>query len=204
MATTNNVYVVDDDEAVRGGLQFLLKAAGYAASVYESAVHFLAASASVEPGCVVTDVRMPDMDGVELVRRLTAASSPHHVIVMTGHGDVQLAVEAMKAGAVDFLEKPFKDEILLGAIDAALEVGERTLHLRANQARFAELLSRLTPREQQVLDGVVSGKMNKMIAFDLSISERTVEVYRANIMHKSGASSLSELVRMALLSGRTG
>lgn len=200
MAKTNNVYVVDDDEAVRKGLKFLLMSAGYSPTLFESAIHFLAAA--TDPGCVVTDVRMPEMDGVELVRRLAAANSPHQVIVMTGHGDVQLAVEAMKAGALDFLEKPFRDEALISAIEAALEAGERTVHARADQARFAELLSGLTPREQQVLDGIVAGKMNKTIAYDLGISERTVEVYRANIMHKSGANSLSELVRMALLSGR--
>jgi len=203
MARTNSVYVVDDDEAVRRGLQFLLNSAGYLPAPYESAVHFLAEADRLEPGCVVTDVRMPELDGVELVRRLEAAHSPHQVIVMTGHADVQLAVEAMKAGALDFLEKPFKDEALLRAVDTALEASERALKVRASQARFAELLSSLTPREHQVLDGVVGGKMNKVIAYELGISERTVEVYRANIMQKSGAGSLSELVRMAMLSGRS-
>ena len=202
MARTSDVYVVDDDEAVRRGLGFLLNSAGYQPKLFESAVHFLASAADVAPGCVVTDVRMPDMDGVELVRRLGSMGLAHQIVVITGHGDVQLAVEAMKAGAIDFLEKPFKDDLLLAAVEAALEVKGRVAQTRATQARFAELLSELTPREQQVLDGIVAGKMNKMIAYDLGISERTVEVYRANIMQKTGASSLSELVRMALLSGR--
>ncbi len=202
MARTSDVYVVDDDEAVRRGLGFLLRSAGYQPNLFESAVHFLAAAADVAPGCVITDVRMPEMDGVELVRRLASMGLAHQIVVITGHGDVQLAVEAMKAGAIDFLEKPFKDDLLLAAVEAALEVKGRVAQTRATQARFAELLSELTPREQQVLDGIVAGKMNKMIAHDLGISERTVEVYRANIMQKTGASSLSELVRMALLSGR--
>jgi two-component system response regulator FixJ len=202
MANMRDVYVVDDDEAVRKGLRFLLKSAGYDPTLYESALHFLATATEVAPGCVITDVRMPDMDGVELVRRLNAQGLPHQVVVITGHGDVQLAVEAMKAGAIDFLEKPFRDDLLLTAVQAALEAGGRASQSRATKARFVELLSDLTPREQQVLDGVVAGKMNKVIAHDLGISERTVEVYRANIMQKTGASSLSELVRMALLSGR--
>jgi two-component system response regulator FixJ len=202
MVNMRNVYVVDDDDAVRRGLRFLLKSAGYEPDLFESALQFMAAAPDLVPGCVITDVRMPEMDGLELVRRVASMGLAHQVVVMTGHGDVQLAVEAMKAGAIDFLEKPFKDEALLAAVDLGLATEERLTQSRATQARFMELLSDLTPREQQVLDGVVGGKMNKMIAYDLGISERTVEVYRANIMQKTGANSLSELVRMALLSGR--
>ncbi|MGZ3278438.1 MAG: response regulator FixJ [Caulobacteraceae bacterium] len=198
----HNVYVVDDDDTVRQSLQFLLKSARYDPDLYESAVQFLASAADLAPGCVITDVRMPEMDGLELVQRLSSMGLAHQVVVMTGHADVQMAVAAMKAGAVDFLEKPFEDELLLAAVQAALEAEERLTQSRATQARLAELLSDLTPREQQVLDGVVAGKMNKIIAYELGISERTVEVYRANIMQKTGANSLSELVRMALLSGR--
>ncbi|MGZ3274424.1 MAG: response regulator FixJ [Caulobacteraceae bacterium] len=202
MANMHNVYVVDDDDTVRQSLQFLLKSARYDPDLYESAVQFLASAADLAPGCVITDVRMPEMDGLELVQRLSSMGLAHQVVVMTGHADVQMAVAAMKAGAVDFLEKPFEDELLLAAVQAALEAEERLTQSRATQARLAELLSDLTPREQQVLDGVVAGKMNKIIAYELGISERTVEVYRANIMQKTGANSLSELVRMALLSGR--
>lgn len=195
------VHVIDDDEAMRESLRFLLRSAGLAAKTYESALDFLAQQDEISRGCVITDVRMPEMNGLELVRRLKERGSPYPVIVITGHGDVPLAVEAMKAGVVDFLEKPFDDEALLRAVRSALDAGARTAQEQAERARFEVMLSGLSPREQDVLHGVVAGKANKVIAFELGISPRTVEVYRANVMTKTGASGLSELVRMALLAG---
>jgi two-component system response regulator FixJ len=193
--------VIDDDEAMRDSLSFLLDTAGIPARTYESAVAFLAQAGDLAPGCIVTDVRMPEMNGLELVRRLKERGSPHRVIVITGHGDVPLAVEAMKAGVVDFLEKPFDDEALLQAVRSALDVQARVDQQQAERRRFEAMLDGLSPREQEVLRGVIDGKANKVIAHDLRISPRTVEVYRANVMTKTGASGLSELVRMALLAG---
>lgn len=195
------IHVIDDDVDVRQSLAFLLSTAGLAVRVHESAVAFLAALPELQDGCVVTDVRMPDMDGLELQRRLRANKIGLPVIVMTGHGDVALAVEAMKAGAVDFIEKPFDDEVLLGAIRSALA---RQAEGARNENRRAEIRGRLdllSEREREVLDGLVAGKPNKIIAYDLGISARTVEVYRANLMTKMQADSLSELVRMAILDG---
>lgn len=193
------VHVIDDDEAMRQSLEFLLDTAGYAARTYESAPQFLQHLGSLEPGCIVTDVRMPEMNGLELVRRLTAEGVTLPVIVLTGHGDVPLAVEAMKAGVKDFLEKPFDDEVLLAAVAAALDSGQEARREEAERHRFETMLAALSPREKDVLHGVVAGKANKVIAHELGISPRTVEVYRANVMTKTGAASLSDLVRMALL-----
>jgi two-component system, LuxR family, response regulator FixJ len=193
------VHVIDDDEAVRQSLAFLLSTAGFAVRVHESAAGFLAALPATKAGCIVTDVRMPEMDGIELQRRLRASKVAVPVIVITGHGDVALAVEAMKAGAVDFIEKPFDDEVLLGAIRSALA---RRAEDAKGEARAAEIRGRLqllSSREREVMDGLVAGKPNKIIAHDLGISPRTVEVYRANLMTKMQADSLSDLVRMALL-----
>jgi two-component system response regulator FixJ len=195
------VHVIDDDEAMRESLSFLLDTAGFGARTYDSAVQFLAGADAAEPGCIVTDVRMPEMNGLELVRRLKERGAPHPVIVITGHGDVPLAVEAMKAGVVDFLEKPFNDDTLLAAIRAALETSGRSTEQEAEKRRFNEMLNALSPRETDVLRGVVAGKPNKIIAYELGISPRTVEVYRANVMTKTQAGGLSELVRMALLTG---
>lgn len=196
------VHVIDDDADVRHSLAFLLTAAGFAVRVHESAVAFLAVLAEVREGCVVTDIRMPQMNGLELQRRLGELESGLPVIVMTGHGDVPLAVEAMKAGAVDFIEKPFDDEVLLSAVRAALA---RHAQESARDARTLEIqdrIKRLSEREREVLDRLVAGKPNKVIAFELGISPRTVEVYRANVMTKMQADSLSELVRMALMEHR--
>lgn len=195
------VHVIDDDEAMRESLRFLLDAAGLAARTYESAVQFLTHAEGLADGCIVTDVRMPDMNGLELVRRLNALGLPHPVIVITGHGDVPLAVEAMKSGVVDFIEKPFNDEVFLNAVRAALDKGTRASLRDAEKRRFESMLEALSPREQEVLRRVIDGKPNKVIAFELGISPRTVEVYRANVMTKTGAGGLSELVRMALLAG---
>jgi two-component system response regulator FixJ len=193
--------VIDDDEAMRESLSFLLDSAGIRARTYESAVAFLQQLDGLEPGCIVTDVRMPEMNGLELVRRLKERGVQQPVIVITGHGDVPLAVEAMKAGVIDFLEKPFDDEALLQAVRSALDAREREDQQHGEKRRFEAMLEGLSPREQEVLRGVIAGKPNKVIAYDLGISPRTVEVYRANVMTKTGASGLSELVRMALLAG---
>jgi two-component system, LuxR family, response regulator FixJ len=193
------VHVIDDDVAVRDSLSFVLETAGFAVQVHESAVDFLKALPKVEVGCIVTDVRMPGIDGIELQRRLRAQKCADPVIVITGHGDIALAVEAMKAGAVDFIEKPFDDEVLIRAIRSALA---RSRHKDERTAAASEIRSRLmllSERERQVLEGLVAGKANKVIAYDLGISPRTVEIYRANVMTKMQADSLSALVRMALV-----
>ena len=196
MASDAVVHLIDDDEGVRQALAFLLTASGFAVRVHELAGSFLDTVATVQPGCVITDVRMPGVDGLELQRQLKARRLGLPVIVMTGHGDVPLAVEAMKAGAVDFLEKPFEDEALLSAIRAALD--RYAVNTRRNEELSATKvkLDTLTAREREVLDGLVAGQPNKTIAYDLKISARTVEVHRANLMSKMGASSLSDLVRM--------
>jgi len=192
------VHVIDDDEAMRESLDFLLDSAGMRVRTYESALSLLDRD-ELESGVIVTDVRMPEMNGLELVRRLKARGTPHPVIVITGHGDVPLAVEAMKAGVVDFLEKPFDDDALLGAIRTAMADTSKLSEDEAERARLKEIFDTLSPREQEVLQGVVDGKLNKVIAHELGISPRTVEVYRANVMSKTGAKGLSELVRMVLL-----
>jgi two-component system response regulator FixJ len=196
------VHIIDDDEAMRDSLSFLLEAAQYKSRTYDSAPAFLAALPLSAPGCIVTDVRMPEMSGMELVRRLQEQRVTHPVIVITGHADVPLAVEAMKAGVVDFIEKPFDDEALLSAIRQALARG---IDQQAEREARSEVLARidsLSGREREVLDGLVAGRGNKVIAFDLGISPRTVEIYRANLMTKMGASGLSDLVRMTLLARR--
>jgi len=197
------VHVVDDDDAVRDSLAFLLETEGMAVRTYESALQFLAVADTAAPGCIVTDVRMPEMTGLELVARLKALNIPLPVVVMTGHADVPLAVEAMKAGVVDFIEKPFDDEAMLTAVRTALQrapadVGEEDSRVVEIRQRMASL----SGREAEVLDGLVAGKPNKVIAYDLGISPRTIEVYRANVMTKMQAGSLSELVRMSLLAAR--
>ena len=196
------VHVIDDDADVRQSLAFLLSTAGLAVRIHESALSFLEKLPDAADGCIVTDIRMPGMDGLELQRRLTANKVGLPVIVITGHGDVALAVQAMKAGAVDFIEKPFDDEVLLASIRSALSLGAQDARRDAKVAVVIERLKLLTQREREVLDGLVDGKPNKIIAFDLGISPRTVEVHRANVMTKMQAESLSELVRMALLAGR--
>jgi two-component system, LuxR family, response regulator FixJ len=193
------VHVVDDDVAVRKSLAFLLASDGLAVRLHESASAFLDEVKDIEAGCIVTDVRMPGIDGMEFLRRLKARGSTLPVIVMTGHADVPMAVEAMKEGAVDFIEKPFGDEVFLAAVRSALLRQDRNLHQTPELLQAQARLESLSERERQVLDGLVAGKANKVIAFDLGISPRTVEIYRANVMSKMQARSLSELVRMALL-----
>ena len=195
------VHVIDDDVAVRKSLAFLLASDRLPVRVHESGAAFLEEINKATSGCIVTDVRMPEINGIELMRRLKARGITIPVIVMTGHADVPLAVEAMKEGALDFIEKPFDDEVLLAAVRAALERQEETAQQGARAAELAARLHSLSDRERQVLELLVAGKANKVIAFELGISPRTVEIYRANVMSKMQAGSLSELVRMALLAG---
>jgi len=191
------VHLIDDDEDVRRAVSFLLGTAGMAVRVYESASAFLDQDMSQLTGCVVSDVRMPGIDGLELLRRLRARGVALPVVIMTGHADVPMAVEAMKSGAADFIEKPFSGEALLLAVKAV--AARRNPKSDGNSAHVRARLESLTPREAQVLEGLLAGQPNKTIAFDLGLSPRTVEVHRANVMSKMGASSLSELVRMTLL-----
>lgn len=201
MQPSNLVHVIDDDDAVRESLAFLLKTASMEVQTYESAGAFLSALPNVNSGCIITDVRMPEISGVDLLRRLKELKIGIPVIVITGHGDVQLAVEAMKIGAADFIEKPFDDELLLAAVKSALGQWEKAAQQETEHAKLLATLATLTSREREVLEGLVAGKPNKIIAFDLGISPRTVEIYRANVMTKMNAGSLSELVRIALVAG---
>ncbi|HEY7843415.1 MAG TPA: response regulator FixJ [Bradyrhizobium sp.] len=195
------IHVIDDDAAMRDSLAFLLDVNGFGPRVYESADAFLGGVDLASLACVISDIRMPGMNGIELVRKLKGGGSSCPVILITGHGDVVLAVEAMKAGAADFIEKPFDDAALLGAIRAALEARPVALGDNAAKKEAEAQLAELSPRERDVLQGLVAGKINKVIAHELAISPRTVEVYRANLMAKTGARSMSELMRIALAAG---
>jgi two-component system response regulator FixJ len=201
MSDKTVIHVVDDDPAMRDSLSFLLDVNGFAPKAYESAYAFLMGAVIGLPTCVVSDIRMPGLNGIELVRELKGRGMNCPVILITGHGDVALAVEAMKAGAVDFIEKPFDDQALLGAISAALETHSTSQGDGAAKKAAEARLTELSPRERDVLQGLVAGKINKVIAHELSISPRTVEVYRANLMAKTGARSMSELMRIALAAG---
>jgi two-component system response regulator FixJ len=201
MACEGMVHVVDDDEAIRDSVAFQLQTAGYQTLAYDSAESFLAALPEVTRGCVLTDVRMPGLSGLELVLQLVKLGFKHPIIMMTGHGDIPLAVEAMKAGVVDFIEKPLDDDILLAAIARALSKPAAAEQQDEQRAAWQVRFALLSPRERDVLTGVIAGKPNKIIAYELGISPRTVEVYRAGLMTKTEASSLSELIRMALRLG---
>ena len=193
------VHVIDDDEGLRESLAFLLRSAQLEVRCFDSAKVFLEKLPDAVPGCVVTDVRMPDMSGIELLRRLKELKIGVPVIVITGHGDIALAVEAMKMGAADFFEKPFDDDLLLASVRAALRQQADQTKRGAERAEIEHRIATLSPREKDVLAGLIEGRANKQIAFDLGISPRTVEIYRANLMNKMKADSLSDLVRMALL-----
>lgn len=195
------VHVIDDDEAVRRSLDFLLQSASFKTRTYETALAFLNALPDISSGCIVTDVRMPEMSGVELLRHLRRINLRMPVIIITGHADVPMAVDAMKSGAADFLEKPFDDEVLLVAVRAALASAENVKERESERAELQRRFETLSKREREVLAGLVAGKPNKTIAFDLGISPRTVEIYRANVMTKMRAVSLSELVRMTMIAG---
>ncbi|NIP72958.1 MAG: response regulator transcription factor [Gammaproteobacteria bacterium] len=192
------IYVVDDDEPIRKSLHLLMKSAGYTSRCCASAHEFLECHDASRPGCLVLDVRMPGMSGLELQEMLRETGIAIPVIIMTGHGDIPMAVRAMKAGALDFIEKPFDNQLLLNRIAQALEeaADERERWQAAMEA--AELLDRLTPRERETMDLLVEGKLNKQIAADLGISVRTVEAHRAKIMEKLDARSLSDLVRLSM------
>jgi two-component system response regulator FixJ len=198
------VHVIDDDEAARDSLAFLLRTADINVQTYDSAPAFLKALPGIRAGCVITDVRMPEMSGVDLLRRLKEMEVGLPVIVITGHGDVPLAVEAMRLGATDFLEKPYEDEILLTSVRNALGRHERDARRDAERAELQDRIESLSTRERQVLEGLIAGHPNKVIAYDLGISPRTVEIYRANVMTKMKAATLSDLVRMALMGGMLG
>jgi two-component system response regulator FixJ len=198
------VHVIDDDEGLRESLTFLLRTAKIDVRGYASAKAFLDMLPAISLGCVITDVRMPGMNGIDLLRRLKELSVTVPVIVITGHGDVSLAVEAMKIGAMDFLEKPFDDEVLLASVNSALRQQNGQARRHGERAEIETRVAALSPRERDVLGGLVVGRANKQIAFDLGISPRTVEIYRANLMNKMQAGSLSELVRMALIIGILG
>lgn len=195
------VHVVDDDADVRSSVAFLLRSAGLEVFTYESGAALLDAMTNIVGGCVITDVRMPGMSGLELQQKLKSLKAGLPVIIITGHGDVPLAVEALKAGAIDFIEKPFSQEVMIAAVRSALERRKLDSNSDAEKSQIAARLESLSPRERQVLEGIVAGKPNKAVANDLDISPRTVEVFRANIMTKMQATSLSDLVRMALVAG---
>ena len=195
------MHVVDDDAAVRDSLAVLLTACGFTVQTHASAETLLAAAAGLAPGCVLTDVRMPGLDGLALQRRLAELGLHVTVVVMTGHGDVPLAVQAMKAGAVDFLQKPFSEQELLGAVRQALAAQRRAAEAAAAAEAAVARLASLTPREREVLDGLVAGHQTKVIAQALGASPRTIEVHRARVMEKLGVHSLPELVRLVQAAG---
>lgn len=195
------VHVIDDDDAARESLEFLLRSAKFEVRTYDSAKVFLKVLPTVQAGCLITDVRMPEVSGIDLLRKLRELDFGIPVIVITGHGDVPLAVEAMRMGAIDFLEKPYEDDVLLQSVHTALNQGDKKAAQSAQKAELHERLATLSHREREVLDGLVAGHPNKIIAFNLGISPRTVEIYRANVMTKMKAGSLSELVRMTLVAG---
>ncbi|QPC42655.1 response regulator transcription factor FixJ [Kaustia mangrovi] len=199
MSSAGLVHVIDDDEAMRDSLAFLLAAERFEVVGHDSADSFLETLPSLGFACIVTDVRMPGMTGIELLHHMREVDKFLPVIVITGHSDVPLAVEALKAGAFDFIEKPFDDERMIAAIRSALEFRSRAQHQEDSRAEIRTRLDTLTERERQVFDGLVAGHPNKIIAHDLGISPRTVEIYRANVMHKLEASSLSQVVRMAFI-----
>ena len=201
MLAERRVYIVDDDEAVRDSLSVLLEFKAFAVRSFASALEFLEAAPSLPAGCLIVDIRMPEMDGLELQQHLIDRSLDFSLIVITGHGDVPLAVRAMKAGAVDFIEKPFASEAILNSLDMALARLAAPNEQDPAAVAAATKLALLSPREREVLEGLLAGLPNKTIAYDLAISPRTVEIHRARVMDKMGARSLSELVRLALSAG---
>jgi two-component system response regulator FixJ len=199
--TLDTVYIVDDDEAIRQSVGFLLRKAGYAVTAFPSGDAFLKSLTRESNGCVLLDVRMPGLDGLEVQARLNALGLVLPVIMLTGHGDVTLAVRAIKAGAVEFLEKPFERSVLLAALEDGLRHAKRGLQDKLAKGEAIVRIAALTAREHDVLQGMVAGRPNKLIAFDLSIATRTVEVHRANLMEKLNARSLSDVLRIAFAAG---
>jgi len=198
-AAARAVHIIDDDQAIRESLAFLLRTHQLEVRSFDSAKTFLDALPDASLGCVITDIRMPGMSGIDLLRRLKELKIGVPVIVITGHGDVPLAVEAMKIGAADFFEKPFNDDQLVASVRAALQQRQDQTKRGAERTEIEHRISKLSAREKDVLAGLIEGRANKQIAFDLGISPRTVEIYRANLMNKMQADSLSDLVRMALV-----
>jgi two-component system, LuxR family, response regulator FixJ len=192
------VFIVDDDEAVRSSLRLLIKSVGLIPTALGSAREFLEKYDPAQPGCLVLDVRMPEMSGLELQEQLNRQGAVIPVIFITGHGDVPMAVEAMQAGAFDFLQKPFRDQDLIDRIQRALEKDRANRAVLNERSLIRERLDSLTPREREVLEMVSGGKPNKIMAAELGVSQRTVEIHRARVMEKMGASSLAQLVRMVL------
>lgn len=195
------VHVVDDDEAIRQSIGFLLRKAGYAVRTYADGTALLKAVTRATSGCVLLDLRMPDIDGLAVQARLAAAGIGLPIVMLTGHGDVALAVRAIKAGAIEFLEKPFERASLLAAVEQAFAQAQRSDRAHLAEAEAQVHLAALTPREREVLDGMVRGRPNKLIAYDLGIATRTVEAHRANLMDKLGAQSLSDVLRIAFSAG---
>ena len=200
MSDDRKIYVVDDDADVRDSMRMLLEAAGFAVQGYASAIQFLA-DQIMKGGCLIADIRMPGMGGLELQEEIVKHGIEIPVIIMTGHADVPLAVQAMKAGAIDFIEKPFDDELMLGSVQRALKTGQQSRDKAADIKAARDKLDLLTPRERGVLDLLVKGKSNKVAAYELGISPRTIEIHRARIMNKMKARSISDLVRDALTAG---
>ncbi|HEY6644608.1 response regulator FixJ [Povalibacter sp.] len=200
--TRPTIFVVDDDSAVRDALKLLLRSVGQAVETYASGQEFVEAYSEDRPGCLVLDIRMPGMSGLELQQKLNERHSILPIIFITGHGDVPMAVEAMQAGAVDFIQKPFRDQDLIDRINQALEKDNNNRAALGERNDIRHRLETLTPREREVLDLVVHGKANKVIAGDLKLSQRTVEIHRARVMEKMQASSLAHLVRMVLEVGQ--
>ena len=198
MESSVRVYIVDDDAAVRNSLQVLLEATGFTVETFDSGYRFLETDEPARTGCVIMDVRMPEIDGLETQRRLAAARKRLPIVIVTGYGDVAMAVKAIKSGAFDFLEKPFSDEAIIGAVRLALEAIEKTRDSESSRLEAVERIGRLTNRESEVFQHLVVGWRNKVIAMELGISPRTVEIHRSQVMAKLEANSLSHLVRMAL------
>jgi len=204
MSEKRVIHLVDDEDAIRRAAGFMLRTSGFEVKTYPSGVEFLKEAKAADPGCILLDVRMPEMDGLEVQAELNARGVAMPVIVLTGHGDITTAVQAMKAGAVDFIEKPFEKATLLAAIDMAFERLEQRHEASASEQEAQVRIAGLTNREQDVLRGLVRGHPNKTIAYDLGISPRTVEVHRANVMSKLGVRSLSEALRIAFAAGLQG
>lgn len=192
------IHVVDDDEAARDSLTFLLQSVGFDVKPHASATAFLIDLPALPTGCLITDLRMPELDGLQLLRELRRRHIEMPVLIITGHGDIPLAVEAMRAGAVDFLEKPFDDQALLASVRAALASQQEQSRQTGQKSEIAARIEQLSARERQVLEGLIAGHPNKVIAYDLGISIRTIEIYRANVMNKMRATSLSDLIRMTM------
>lgn len=195
------VYLIDDDDAIRRSASFMLKTSGYRVETFVSGVEFLKVSRNIDPGCVLLDVRMPNIDGLQVQQELKARGIALPVIVMTGHGDISVAVAAMKAGAVDFIEKPFEKAVLLAALTDGFARLSKSGHQAERTALAVVRLEALTPRERDVLRGLVDGLPNKTIAYDLGLSPRTVEIHRAHLMSRLGVQSLSEALRIAFAAG---